>query len=213
MQDHNFLESLNTRRNQKEAQLSATIEDLLKQVEDLKQQLKESLDAKQKESFAEGLAQEAAKAVVRATKLLNSTEYGEEGVELLRKHLNKIMDNPEGFDGDWEPAGEVDAEIPELPEPVIEEVEEEEAAIEVEASEVEEQEEVASTNGHELDFSGFKNIKQLKTFAINYIDVRRKTRRQIEEDLRVALKEQGITQSEIERAVRRKQLAAGPSSS
>ncbi|NEO99575.1 MAG: hypothetical protein F6K58_13030 [Symploca sp. SIO2E9] len=46
-------------------------------------------------------------------------------------------------------------------------------------------------------------MRDLKQFAADYIDVRRKTRRKIEEQLRQALKDQGVKQSEIEQRLHR----------
>ncbi|NEP02711.1 MAG: hypothetical protein F6K58_29490 [Symploca sp. SIO2E9] len=211
MQGHNFLSNLNNRRADANSQLTVTIEDLLKQVEDLREQLKQSQDASQRESGAEGIAKEAAKAVVRATKMLMAT-YGSEGVQLFREHLNGVIDDPNEYDGDWTPIHE----LPELPEV------EEDAKIEdlepapapssngngkVETVEVEVSAEVVEddsvSNAQELDFSGFKTVRELKQFAADYIDVRRKTRRKIEEQLRQALKDQGVKQSDIEQRLHR----------
>lgn len=207
MQNHSFLNTLNTRRANNNDQLSSTIEDLLRQVEDLRQQLKQSQDAAQREGGAEGIAKEAAKAVVRATKMLMAT-YGDEGVELFREHLDAIIDNPSDFDGDWEPSGN---DLPELP--ASEENTESESVepspkngsspatpttVEVKAEVATEPEPLPETNKPKYDLSGFKTVKDLKAFALDYIDIRRKNRSQIEEELQEVLKEHRVTQQSID---------------
>lgn len=212
MKNHNFLNSLNDRRKQNSNQLASTIEDLLQQVENLRQQLKRSQDEAQRESGAEGIAKEAAKAVARATKMLEVT-YGTEGVQLFQSHLLEIINNPDSFDSDWNPQGEVE-ELPQLPEDLPEppdnnsdlqtkataEDSSSEAIVEVEASIVPENvpEDSGGISGTTYDFSVFKNLKELKAFAVDYLDVRRKNRGQIEQDLAKELEELGITQSQID---------------
>ncbi|NET08382.1 MAG: hypothetical protein F6K09_01095 [Merismopedia sp. SIO2A8] len=217
MNNHDFLANLNDRRADSNAQLATTIDDLLRQVEDLRQQLKQSQDAAQRESGAEGIAKEAAKAVVRATKMLAAT-YGSEGVELFREHLNEVINNPNNYDGDWTPS---ESQLPELPQsedtedvwdtapaptPTNNNGKVSAEVVEVAAEVV--NEDKPSGNGHQLNFSGFKNVQHLKRFAADYIDPRRKTRKQIEWELHQALKEQGVTQSEVERYLQRGLLPA-----